>query len=257
MRMNRISISRKNSAPIINKNIYGHFSEHLGHCIYDGIFVGKDSSIPNIDGIRTDIIEAMKNIKLPVLRWPGGCFADEYHWRDGIGENRRRMVNTNWGGIVEDNSFGTHEFMKLCQLVGCEPYINANLGSGTVREMAEWVEYLNSDSDSTVVQERWANGSREPFNVRFWGIGNENWVGGGNMRVQYYVDLYRQYQTFCRTYGENKLYRIACGPGGDDFKWTDALLAEAADFIDGITLHYYTIPKTWEDKGFEIGRAHV
>ncbi|MBE6754696.1 MAG: alpha-N-arabinofuranosidase [Ruminococcaceae bacterium] len=247
--MNRISITRRANAPTINRNIYGHFSEHLGHCIYEGIFVGKDSPIPNIDGIRTDVVEALRRLEIPVLRWPGGCFADEYHWRDGVGEKRRRMVNTNWGGVVEDNSFGTHEFMQLCRLVGCQPYVNANVGSGTVREMAEWVEYLNSDGDSDTVKERWANGSREPFNVKFWGIGNENWGGGGNMRPEYYADVYRQFQTFCRTYGENRLHRIACGPNGDDYNWTEVMMQRAAPFMDALTLHYYTVPKTWEEKG--------
>ena len=141
--MAKITLNPALSRGTINKNIYGHFSEHLGRCIYQGMFVGKDSKIPNVNGMRADVVEALKNIAVPVLRWPGGCFADEYHWQDGIGpqENRKRMVNTNWGGVVEDNSFGTHEFMELCEQIGCEPYINANVGSGTVREMAEWVEY--------------------------------------------------------------------------------------------------------------------
>ncbi len=248
-KMSKVVVTRRNDAPTVSRMIYGHFSEHLGHCIYEGIFVGKDSPIPNINGIRKDVVEALKKLSIPVLRWPGGCFADEYHWRDGVGEKRRRMVNTNWGGVVEDNSFGTHEFIELCRLIGCEPYISANVGSGTIREMAEWVEYLNSDSDSDTVQERWSNGSREPFNVKFWGIGNENWGGGGNMRAEYYADVYRQYQTFCRTYGENKLYRIACGSSGEDMNWTEVLMERAAPFMDGLSLHYYTVPKDWEDKG--------
>ena len=247
--MDKITIGRLEKAPVINRNIYGHFAEHLGHCIYEGIFVGKDSEIPNVNGIRSDVVEAMKRLHLPVLRWPGGCFADEYHWRDGIGANRRRMVNTNWGGVVEDNSFGTHEFMELCRQVGCTPYVNANVGSGTVREMAEWVEYMNSDGDSTTVQERWANGHKDPFNVRFWGIGNENWGGGGNMRPEFYSDVYRQFQTYCRTYGENVPYRIACGTNGEDLEWTEVMMKTAARFMDGLSLHYYTITKTWEDKG--------
>lgn len=247
--MDKITIGQLQNAPVINRNIYGHFSEHLGHCIYEGIFVGKDSAIPNINGIRTDVVEAMKKINLPVLRWPGGCFADEYHWKDGIGPDRRRMVNTHWGGVVEDNSFGSHEFMELCRQVGCAPYINANVGSGTVREMSEWVEYMNSNGDSTTVQERWANGSKEPFNVRFWGIGNENWGGGGNMRPEYYSDVYRQFQTYCRTYGDNVPYKIACGTSGEDLEWTEVMMKTASRFMDGLSLHYYTFPKTWEDKG--------
>ena len=235
----------------ISKNIYGHFSEHLGRCIYQGLYVGEDSPIPNVKGMRTDVVQALKKIGVPVLRWPGGCFADEYHWEDGIGpkETRKRMVNTNWGGVVEDNSFGTHEFLELCSQIGCEPYINANVGSGTVREMAEWVEYLNSEGDSTVVKKRWANGRKEPWGVKFWGVGNENWGCGGNMRPEYYADEFRRYQTYCRNYGDNKLYRIACGPSVDDYNWTAVMMERAGEYMDALTLHYYTVPGPWHDKG--------
>lgn len=159
------------------------------------------------------------------------------------------MVNTNWGGVVEDNSFGTHEFMELCRQIGCEPYVNANVGSGTVREIAEWVEYMNSTGDSTVVQKRWANGHKEPFNLKYLGVGNENWGCGGNMRPEYYADEYRRYQTFCRNYGDNKLYRIACGPSSGDWNWTDKLMERAGRYLDAITLHHYTVPHTWDKKG--------
>lgn len=235
----------------ISKNIYGHFSEHLGRCIYQGLYVGEDSPIPNVKGMRTDVVQALKKIGVPVLRWPGGCFADEYHWEDGIGpkETRKRMVNTNWGGVVEDNSFGTHEFLELCSQIGCEPYINANVGSGTVREMAEWVEYLNSEGDSTVVKKRWANGRKDPWGVKFWGVGNENWGCGGNMRPEYYADEFRRYQTYCRNYGDSKLYRIACGPSVDDYNWTAVMMERAGEYMDALTLHYYTVPGPWHDKG--------
>ena len=248
--MAKISLDRSRSAGSISRYIYGHFAEHLGRCIYGGIFVGKDSPIPNVNGIRTDVVEAMKRLNLPVLRWPGGCFADEYHWRDGIGpqEQRKRMVNTNWGGVVEDNSFGTHEFLELCRQVGCEPYITGNVGSGTVQEMSEWVEYLNSGGDSTVVKERWANGRKDPWGVRFWGVGNENWGCGGNMRPEFYADNYRRYQCFCRTYGSNKLFKIACGPSDADVNWTEVLMKNAAFCMDGLSLHRYTIPGGWEHK---------
>lgn len=248
--MTKISISRERSAGTISRYIYGHFSEHLGHCIYGGIFVGKDSPIPNENGIRTDVVEAMKAIHLPVLRWPGGCFADEYHWRDGIGpqEKRRNMVNTNWGGVTEDNSFGTHEFMELCRQVGCEPYITGNVGSGTAQEMSEWVEYLNSDGDSSVVRERRANGRQDSWGVRFWGVGNESWGCGGLMRPEYYADVYRRYQNFCRQYGDHKLYKIACGPNGGNAEWTDAVMKSAAFCMDGLSMHYYTIPGGWNNK---------
>ena len=235
----------------ISKNIDGHFSEHLGRCIYQGLYVGEDSPIPNVKGMRTDVVQALKKIGVPVLRWPGGCFADEYHWEDGIGpkETRKRMVNTNWGGVVEDNSFGTHEFLELCSQIGCEPYINANVGSGTVREMAEWVEYLNSEGDSTVVKKRWANGRKDPWGVKFWGVGNENWGCGGNMRPEYYADEFRRYQTYCRNYGDNKLCRIACGPSVDDYNWTAVMMERAGEYMDALTLHYYTVPGPWHDKG--------
>lgn len=249
--MERVTVSGIGGGKTINKNIYGHFSEHLGRCIYGGVFVGEKSAIPNVNGIRSDVAEAMRRIRMPVLRWPGGCFADEYHWRDGIGalEARRRMVNTNWGGVVEDNSFGTHEFLELCRQVGCEPYINANVGSGTVREMAEWVEYLNSDGDSTVANERRRNGHEEPYGVKYWGVGNESWGCGGNMRPEFYADEFRRYQTYCRNYGDNKLYRIACGPSVDDYNWMEVLMKNAARFMDGISLHHYAITGSWEHKG--------
>ncbi|MBQ8094372.1 MAG: alpha-N-arabinofuranosidase [Clostridia bacterium] len=250
--MARITINPDRSIGRINRNIYGHFSEHLGRCIYNGIFVGKDSPIPNVNGMRTDVVEALRKIKIPVLRWPGGCFADEYHWQDGIGpqEMRKRMVNTNWGYVVEDNSFGTHEFLELCRQLGCEPYINANVGSGTVREMAEWVEYLNSEGDSTVVRTRWENGKKEPFGVKYWGVGNESWGCGGNMRPEYYADEFRRYQTYCRNYGNHHLFRIACGPNTDDYRWTEILMQQAGRFMDGLTMHYYTTTgPDWETKG--------
>ena len=250
--MAKITLNPALSRGTINKNIYGHFSEHLGRCIYQGMFVGKDSKIPNVNGMRADVVEALKNIAVPVLRWPGGCFADEYHWQDGIGpqENRKRMVNTNWGGVVEDNSFGTHEFMELCEQIGCEPYINANVGSGTVREMAEWVEYCNSDGDSSVVQQRWANGRKESWNVKYWGVGNESWGCGGNMRPEYYADEFRRYQTYCRKYGDRKLCKIACGPSDGDYNWMEVLMERAGRYMDAISLHYYTLcGDTWQEKG--------
>lgn len=235
----------------INKEIYGHFSEHLGRCIYEGIWVGKDSRIPNTDGIRNDVLDALRKMKLPVLRWPGGCFADEYHWKDGIGpkENRKRMINNNWGGVVEDNSFGTHEFMRLCELTGAEPYINGNLGSGTVQEMQEWIEYMTFDGESPMSRLRAENGHPAPWKVKYFGVGNENWGCGGNMRPEYYADEFRRYGVFCKNYGENKLYKIACGPNREDYRWMETVLKNAAHAMDGISLHYYTNTTSWEDKG--------
>ncbi|MBN1429881.1 MAG: alpha-N-arabinofuranosidase [Anaerolineae bacterium] len=235
----------------ISKHIYGHFSEHLGRCIYDGFWVGKESPIPNTRGIRNDIVEALRNVNIPVLRWPGGCFADEYHWQDGIGpyEDRPCMINTHWGGVTENNHFGTHEFMDLCEQLGCEPYICGNLGSGTIQEMQQWVEYLTFDGQSPVSDMRRANGRETPWPVRFWGVGNENWGCGGQMRPEYYADQYRRYATYCRNFGENRLYKIACGASDSNYNWTEVLMREAGSFFDGLSLHYYTLPNTWEAKG--------
>ncbi|WP_059046650.1 alpha-N-arabinofuranosidase [Paenibacillus rubinfantis] len=240
----------------INRNIYGHFSEHLGRCIYEGIWVGEDSPIPNTNGIRNDVVEALKKIRIPVLRWPGGCFADEYHWKDGIGpkETRKRMINTHWGGVVENNHFGTHEFMELCRQLDCEPYINGNVGSGTVQEMSEWVEYLTFGGVSPMAELRAENGRKEPWKVTYFGVGNENWGCGGNMRPEYYADEYRRYQTYVRNYDDNRIHRIACGPNSGDYNWMDVLMREAGRFMDSITLHYYTLPTdNWQDKGAATG----
>ena len=229
----------------ISPEIYGHFSEHLGRCIYNGIYVGENSPIPNTDGIRNDIIEAFRNIKAPVFRWPGGCFAEEYHWQDGIGEKslRRKIVNTNWGGVTEDNSFGTHEFMRFCELVGCKPYINGNVGSSSVREMSEWIEYMTSDAESPLTEQRKKNGRAEPWKLEYLGVGNENWGCGGNMRPEHYADVYKRYQTFCRNYSGNRLYRIACGPSSADYNWTEVMMKNLdSNNVDAIDLHYYTMP---------------
>ncbi|MGL6174550.1 MAG: alpha-N-arabinofuranosidase [Cellulosilyticaceae bacterium] len=244
-----VNVGKKKSQ--ISKNIYGHFSEHLGRCIYEGIWVGKESTIPHINGIRKDVVEALRKMKLPVLRWPGGCFADEYHWKDGIGPNetRKKMINTHWGGVVEDNSFGTHEFMELCEQVGCEPYINGNVGSGTVQEMSEWVEYMTFDGISPMAEMRKTNGQEKPWRVKYFGVGNENWGCGGNMRPEYYADEYRRYQTYVRNYNGNQIYKIACGPNADDYNWTAVLMERAGNYMDGLSLHYYTVPEHWGDKG--------
>lgn len=228
----------------INKNIYGHFSEHLGRCIYEGIWVGEESEIPNIKGYRTDVVEALKKLKVPVLRWPGGCFADEYHWMDGIGPREKRpcMINTHWGGVTENNHFGTAEFFEFCEMIGAEPYINGNLGSGTVQEMQQWVEYMTFDGISPMADLRKANGREEPWKLKYFGIGNENWGCGGNMRAEYYADLYKRYATYVRNFGENKIYKIACGPSGGDYRWTEVLMKEAGHMMNGLSLHYYTLP---------------
>jgi alpha-L-arabinofuranosidase len=246
--------------PVISRHLYGHFAEHLGRGIYGGFWVDEDSPIPNVGGIRRDVIEALRELDIPNLRWPGGCFADEYHWRDGIGPraDRPRMVNTNWGDVEENNHFGTHEFMALCELLGAEPYINGNVGSGTVREMSEWVEYLTRAGTSPMVELRRANGREEPWRVPFWGLGNEPWGGGGRMRAETYTDMARQYALFCRNHGDNVLYRIAAGASEHDYAWTEALMRAVDELthdtfpvlpFEAISVHYYTIGGSWTTKG--------
>lgn len=230
----------------ISKNIYGQFAEHLGTLIYGGLWVGENSPIPNTAGYRTDVLEALKKLNVPVLRWPGGCFADEYHWMDGIGPKAKRpkMVNTNWGGVVEDNSFGTHEFLNLCEILGCEPYVSMNVGSGSVEEMAKWVEYMTSSGDSPMANLRRQNGRDEPWKVKYIGVGNESWGCGGNMRPEYYSDLYRRYQTYARNYGDNRLFKVASGSSDYDYNWTETLMKNVGNQMQGISLHYYTV-KGW------------
>ncbi|MBM3880055.1 MAG: alpha-N-arabinofuranosidase [Verrucomicrobia bacterium] len=236
----------------IHRNIYGHFAEHLGRCIYEGIWVGEDSPIPNVRGIRQDVVSALKRLNLPVLRWPGGCFADEYHWKDGIGPRAQRpaMINTHWGGVTENNHFGTHEFLDLCEQLGTEPYICGNVGSGTVQEMMDWVEYMTADADSPMANLRRQNGRDRPWRVRYFGVGNESWGCGGNMRPEYYADEYRRYSTFVKNYGTNRIYRIACGANSADYNWTEVLMREAGRRMNGLSLHYYTIATgNWSRKG--------
>ena len=197
---NRLELKPDNTNIKINKEIYGHFSEHLGTCIYEGIYVGEDSDIPNIDGFRKDVVEAFKELKVPVLRWPGGCFADTYHWKDGIGpkEDRPAIVNVFWGGVTEDNSFGTHEFLNFCELIGTEPYLSINVGTGTVQEAVDWVEYVTSSNKSPMTDLRKENGREEPWDVKYWGIGNENWGCGGDMAPDYYANIFRNYSSYIR-----------------------------------------------------------
>ncbi|MGN1340422.1 MAG: alpha-N-arabinofuranosidase [Oscillospiraceae bacterium] len=249
----RLTLNPLQKLSHINPEIYGNFSEHLGRCIYGGIYVGEDSDIPNIEGFRKDVIDAFRQIRMPVLRWPGGCFADEYHWRDGIGEKstRKKMINTHWGGVVEDNSFGTHEFMRFCELVGCQPYIAGNLGSGTVEELSNWIEYMTFDGVSPMAELRRKNGREQPWKLKYLGIGNESWGCGGNMRPEYYSDIYRRYAVYCRNYSGNDLFRVACGPNANDYNWTETVMKQITPWnMRGLSLHYYTLPTgDWQHKG--------
>ena len=244
------------SKDTISRHIYGQFAEHLGHGIYGGFWVDKSLPVQKQDRIRLDIVNALKRIKIPNLRWPGGCFADEYHWRDGIGPRvqRPRMINTNWGGVVEDNSFGTHEFLELCKLLNTEPYVSANVGSGTVEEMSKWVEYLNFDGASPLTALRKQNGHPGSYNVKFWGVGNESWGCGGNMTAEHYADEYRRYATYSRDYPNAKLRKIACGPSDGDYDWTETMMKKVGTRMWGLSLHSYTLPTgRWNDKGPATG----
>ena len=250
--MHKLLINPNQRISKIHKDIYGHFSEHLGRCIYEGFFVTDDSGIKNVNGMRCDVVNALKDMKIPVLRWPGGCFADEYHWMDGIGpkETRKKMINTHWGGVVEDNSFGTHEFFELCNQLGCDAYITGNVGSGSVRELSEWIEYMTFDGLSPMSELRKQNGREEPWKLQYLGVGNENWGCGGNMYPEFYADNYRRYNTYARDYrGSGHIQRIACGANGEDYTWTDVLMRKVGGQMDGLSLHYYTVTGDWGHKG--------
>jgi alpha-N-arabinofuranosidase len=236
----------------INKHIYGHFAEHLGRSIYDGFYVGENSEIPNLNGVRIDVINALKEMKIPNLRWPGGCFADTYHWKEGIGPKQQRptIVNQWWGGVTEDNSFGTHDFLNLCEALETEPYISGNIGSGTVKEFTDWLQYVNHDGVSPMADLRRENGRDKPWNVRFWGLGNEAWGCGGHMTAEYYSDVYRQYATFMTDWtNSNSMYRIASGASGSDYNWTEVLMKNIPkNLIEAVALHYYAVID-WDNKG--------
>ena len=255
--LNTLTIASDKGKDTISRNIYGHFSEHLGRLIYGGIWVGENSNIPNTRGIRNDVVAALRKIKIPNLRWPGGCFADEYHWMDGIGPRSKRpkMVNTNWGGVTEDNSFGTHEFMDLCDQLGCEPVICGNIGSGTVKEMSDWVQYLTSDGDNPMTKLRKENGREKPWKVKFWGVGNETWGCGGIMSADHYANELARYSFFLKNYGDNTLYKIASGSLPADYNWTETIMKKWSGvdgwlqtYLNGYSLHFYTV-NDWSKKG--------
>lgn len=244
----RVEVRLDTPAGQFNRQLFGQFAEHLGTGIYGGIWVGPGSKIPNIRGYRKDVVDALKAIHVPMIRWPGGCYADEYHWREGIGPRATRPVkiNTNWGGVTEDNAFGTHEFMDFAELVGAEAYVAGNVGSSPPREMAEWFEYMTTPSASSLGRERAANGRKAPWKVPYFGIGNELWGCGGQMTADYAADETRRYSTFLKGPGIKK---FASGPSGDDYAWTETMMRKAAFAFDGIGLHYYTVPGDWTKKG--------
>jgi alpha-N-arabinofuranosidase len=255
---NTIVLNADKGKDKIDKNIYGHFAEHLGHCIYDGLYVGDSNKvIPNKDGIRLDIVDALKKLKVPVLRWPGGCFADTYHWKDGVGPKKQRpsILNVWWGNVKEDNSFGTNEFLNMCELLGAEPYISGNVGSGTPHELADWIKYATHPNGSSPMTDmRQTNGRSNPWNVKYWGLGNEAWGCGGNMKADYYADIYRQFATFMTSGANNEpLYRIASGASSGDYNWTEVLMKELPPAMyDALGLHHYAVID-WKKKSSATG----
>jgi alpha-N-arabinofuranosidase len=238
----------------IERDVYGQFAEHLGRGIYEGVWVGEKSKIPNTNGYRNDVVAALKQIRVPSVRWPGGCFADEYDWRDGIGPRDKRpiRVNTHWGGVTEDNAFGTHEFLNFVELIGAEAYVAGNIGSMGPREMGQWVEYMTSDSQSTLANERRKNGRDKPWNVRYFGVGNETWGCGGNMRPEYSADLHRRYQTFLKS--PKPMVKVASGSNGPDMNFTEVMMRDAGKHMGALSLHHYSLPtNNWSKKGSATG----
>lgn len=263
----QLSIDVSKTGPKIDRNIFGQFAEHLGHGVYEGIWVGPDSTIPNTRGIRNDVVGALKALKVPNVRWPGGCFADEYHWRKGIGPADRRVISLNptWGGVIEPNTFGTHEFMDFLDQIGSGAYISINVGSGTPQEAAEWLEYMTTAQLTTLAKERAANGHPAPYKVAYLGIGNESWDCGGNMTPDYYLSQLKIYSRFVRNYNpaqqdKQKMLKIAVGPGGDGPRWTDwtESIMKAYDHhtwswdINGLSMHNYTVVK-WPPSFVSVG----
>lgn len=250
---NKVVIQADSGKYVINKNIYGHFAEHLGHCIYEGIYVGEENKmIPNTNGIRNDVVAALKKMKVPLLRWPGGCFADTYHWKDGVGPKNKRasIVNQWWGGVTEDNSFGTNEFLNFCKMIAAEPYISGNVGSGTPQEMADWVYYVNG-APNTSPMSKWRvqNGQKDPWGASYWGVGNEAWGCGGNMTPEYYANLFRQFATYLTTVNNTNIFRIASGASGGDENWTEVLMKNIPlGLMQGIGVHHYAVID-WAKKG--------
>lgn len=238
----------------LSKYLQGQFSEHLGAGIYGGIWVGKDSDIPNVRGIRKDVAHALKELQVPVLRWPGGWFSDIYHWKDGIGSKRRPLFNTSWGGSLESNEFGTNEYFDLCEQIGAESYLNVNMSSGSIHEMTDWLEYITAPV-GPMAELRVKNGHEKPWKLHFVGVGNEEWGEDGQMTPEFYSDLYRLWQCFVRQYDSTQkpLFKVACGPNIDDFNWTSVVMQKASQFMDGLSLHHYGLTDVWDKKGYATG----
>ncbi len=238
----KVAIHADREIGLVRPEFHSHFAEHLGSCVYGGIWVGPKSPVENVNGFRKAAVDYLKELGVPVLRWPGGCFADDYHWREGIGAKRPKRVNIHWGNYIEDNSFGTHEFIAFCRLIGAEPYFAANVGTGSPQEMRDWIEYCNFPAGSALADERAANGSPEPFRVKYWGVGNELWGCGGNMTPQQAALEFRRFASFARTFGDTRLYLVGCGPNGNDARWTRGFMDTLADTRlrpQGYSFHFY------------------
>jgi alpha-N-arabinofuranosidase len=261
----QMSIDASKPGAKIDRNIFGQFAEHLGHGVYEGIWVGPTSKIPNTRGIRNDVVVALKALKVPDVRWPGGCFADEYHWRKGIGPQRAVTLNPNWGGVIEPNTFGTHEFMDFLDQIGAEAYLSVNVGSGTPQEAAEWLEYLTTAQPTTLAKDRAANGHHAPYKIAFLGIGNESWDCGGNMTPDSYLNQLKIYSRFVRNFNPNQqdkqqMLKIAVGPGGSESRWTEWTEAIMKAYqshtwswdMNGLSMHSYTVVK-WPPSYASVG----
>jgi alpha-N-arabinofuranosidase len=267
----RISVDTERSGPTIDPNIYGQFVEHLGRGVYEGIWVGPDSSVPNVRGIRSDVVAALRRVRVPVIRWPGGCFADGYHWADGIGPaaQRPRGLNAAWDKSPETNAFGTHEYMDFLDQIGAKAFVSINVGSGSVREADDWMRYMTAPADSQPGQARAANGHAAPWAVPFIGVGNESWGCGGNMTADTYATAFRHYAAFLRNYSGERAKLIAVGADTDDYDWTDRVMKEAMKWrpnptplayttdrplLWGLSLHFYSFAgNDWRNKGRNIG----
>jgi alpha-L-arabinofuranosidase len=262
-----VSVDASKPGAKIDRNLFGQFAEHLGTGIYGGVWVGRESRVPNTRGIRNDVVAALKELKVPNVRWPGGCFADEYHWRNGIGPRRPATLNPNWGGVIEPNTFGTHEFMDFVEQIGAEAFLSVNLGTGTPRDAAEWLEYLTTAQPTQLAKERAANGREVPYRIKYLGIGNESWDCGGNMTPESYLDHLKAYSRFARNFNPaqqqdpHRMTRIAVGPGGDGPRWTEwtdtvmkAWRGRSWSWdMEGLSLHHYTVvrwPPAYASVGF-------
>jgi alpha-N-arabinofuranosidase len=260
-----VSIAADAPGPRIERDIFGQFAEHLGTGIYGGIWVGPGSPIPNVRGIRSDVVAALRALRVPNVRWPGGCFADEYHWREGVGPAARRpaRLNASWGGVIEPNSFGSHEFFDFAQQIGADAYLSVNVGSGTVQEAADWLEYLTADKPTSLARERAANGHAAPYRIKYLGLGNENWGCGGAMSADHYVEEMKRYAHYSRNLdpaqaGAGAMKRIAVGWDSGNSDYTETVMKAWKDKvwswdIEGVSLHGYTIPNSWEKKGPSVG----